>query len=463
MSVTPERGSFRDPSGFVFTRNGVLLRQVNASFSTQFAAFVESGLCAELIEAGLLLPHETLDLSHAATGQAAAVLQPRRIDFISYPYEWCFAQLKDAALLTLELQRRALERGFVLRDASAYNVQFQDGRAVFIDTLSFEPWTEGEPWTAYRQFCEHFLAPLALMSRVDIRCARMLRTHLDGIPLDLAARMLPLGTRVSPTLLLHVHAHARAIRRHAHTVVSDGRSRRMKRESLLAFNQSLVSAVQSLTWRPQGTTWAGYTGDNNYSGQARDAKRHTVGTWLRLLRPRVTWDLGANTGEYSFLARETSDRVIAFDADPGAVELMYAAVRKNGTTGVLPLLMDLTNSSPAQGWNHEERMSLAERGPADLVMPLALVHHLAIANNTPLPRVADLLARVGRHAIVEFVPKSDSQVQRLLANRRMCFRSTHKMVSRARSARGSRYVTGVTWTTRSGCCICWSAEGSFPS
>ncbi|CAN5692985.1 nodulation protein NoeA [soil metagenome] len=415
--------SYRDPSGFVYTRDGTLYRQVNRVFQDQFKAFLDSGLYAELEERRLLVPHREAPLELAATPDAMAVLEPERVPFVSYPYEWSFGQLRDAALLTLELQERALARGFTLRDASAYNVQFVAGRPLFIDTLSFERREEGAPWAGYRQFCEHFLVPLALMSRVDVRTASLLRAHLEGIPLDLGSRLLPRRTWLRPGLLFHVHLHAMAQRRYAdrgvpaesHKPVAARRG--VSATAAAGLVGSLRSAVASLDWTPSGTEWADYTQDNNYTPSAAGSKREAVLGFLRGLGARTAWDLGANTGEYSRAAREVVPNVVAFDLDPAAVERNYRRVRAEGETGILPLLLDLTNPSPALGWAHRERLSLEERGPADVLLALAVVHHLAIGHNLPLERVASFLARLGRHLIVEFVPKSDSQVRRLLRDR----------------------------------------------
>lgn len=415
--------SYRDPSGFVYTRDGTLYRQVNRVFQERFQAFLDSGLYAELEERGLLVPHRQASLGLAATPDAVAVLEPDLVDFVSYPYEWSFGQLRDAALLTLELQERALARGFTLRDASAYNVQFVAGRPLFIDTLSFEPREEGAPWDGYRQFCEHFLVPLALMSRVDVRTGTLLRAHLEGIPLDLGSRMLPRRTWLRPGLLFHVHLHAMAQRRYADSGAPAESSRPasprrgVSATAATGLVRSLRSAVESLDWTPAGTEWADYTEDNNYSASAAGSKREAVLDLLRGLGARTAWDLGANTGEYSRAARELVPAVVAFDLDPAAVERNYRRVRAQGESGILPLLLDLTNPSPALGWAHRERLSLEERGPADVLLALAVVHHLAIGHNLPLERVASFLARLGRNLIVEFVPKSDSQVQRLLRER----------------------------------------------
>ena len=414
----PLDSSFRDPSGFMFTRAGVLYRQVNRIFANEFEAVTGTGLYDELSRQGLLIPHQPVALSLAATDEAAAVLRPDRVGFISYPYEWCFGQLRDAALLTLDIQERALVRGITLRDASAYNIQFHAGRPIFIDTLSFEPRKEGAPWAAYRQFCEHFVVPLALMSRVDVRLGSLLRSHLEGVPLDLGTRLLGARSWRRLGLLFHVRLHAMAQRRYRDAAAPTAKaSRALSVQSLIGLVQSLRGLITGLTWQPRGTEWADYTTDNNYTAQATASKRELVTAMLRGRGVRTVWDLGANTGEYSRAARAEAEQVIAFDVDPAAVERNYRRVRAENESRVLPLLMDLTNPSPALGWAHRERLSLEQRGPADALLALALVHHLAIGHNLPLERIAETFARLGRHLIIEFVPKEDSQVQRMLRSR----------------------------------------------
>lgn len=405
--------SFRDPSGFVFRREGILYRQVNAVYADDLERLFSSGLQDELAGEGLAVPVERADLSLAPLPGAVAVLRPEALSTISYPYEWSFSQLKDAALATLEIARRALGKGMVLKDASAYNVQFRNGAPVFIDTLSFETYQEGEPWIAYRQFCGHFLAPLALMALVDIRLGGLLRVHLDGIPLDLASHLLPGTTRLKPGLLAHIHIHGKATNEKATETVKKAN---ISKTALLALLDSLKGTVEGLRWEPKGTQWADYYAETNYTDAAMTEKRRLVGSMLDGLSG-ICWDLGANTGEFSRIAAERGFDTVAWDVDPGAVERAY--VQK--IPGVLPLLQDLTNPSPDLGWAHAERDSLEARGPADALLALALIHHLAIGNNVPLADVAAYFARLGKTAIVEFVPKEDSQVRRLLASRRDIF------------------------------------------
>lgn len=413
--MTPYRlsASFRDPSGFVFRRDGTLYRQVNEPYAADLAVLMDGGLHDELVADGLLIASERVSLDLAPEPGAVAVFRPEPVPLVSYPYEWCFGQLKDAALLTLEIARRALARGLVLKDASAYNVQFLRGRPVFIDSLSFEAYREGEPWVAYRQFCGHFLAPLALMAHVDVRLGLLLREHIDGVPLDLAARLLPGSTRLRPGLLMHLHIHGKATRQAATESV---RQARISKTALLALLDSLRGAVEGLRWEPTGTQWADYYEATNYSEAAMADKKRLVGEYLRGVGG-TCWDLGANTGEFSRLAAAQGFETIAWDMDPAAVERAY----RSRAPGVLPLLQDFTNPSPGLGWAGVERDSLAARGPADVVLALALVHHLAIGANVPLPKVADYFAQLGQRAIVEFVPKEDSQVRRLLASRRDVF------------------------------------------
>ena len=434
----PIPGSFRDPSGFVFERGGTLYRQVNRSFADRYDRVVGSGLyevlrrqgllegtwCAQ----GLLIPHREAEVEAAVPDLAHRVLAPERVRFVAYPYEWPFGLLRGAAMATLRSQRIALDHGMTLRDASAYNVQLHEGRPVLIDSLSFEPWEEGRPWVAYAQFCQHFLAPLALMARCDVRLGGLLRVHLDGVPLDLAASLLPRRARLKPSLWLHLVAHARAQQRHAEVAGPPGpsasppRSRRFDLRAFRGLVDSLERAVEGLRWDPPRSVWSGYYGDcHTYSEEARAAKDRSVGSFLDEARPGTVWDLGANTGRFSRLAAGRGALTVSMDSNHGVVEASYRQVRRDGETGLVPLVIDVANPSPALGWAHEERTSLADRGPADLVMALALIHHLAIGNNVPLDRLAEFLGRLGEALIVEFVPKEDPQVRSMLATREDVF------------------------------------------
>jgi hypothetical protein len=418
--------SFRDPAGFLFRDGGTLLRQVNPEYADDYDLLMGSGLYDALTAEGMLVRHREVapPVSGFGYGPAHRVLQPELVPFVSYPWEWCFGEMRDAALLTLRIQDLALDHGMTLKDASAFNVQISGGAPVLIDTLSFERYRPGEPWIAYRQFCQHFLAPLLLMSAVDVRLAGLWRAHLDGIPLDLASKLLPRASWLKPGVMLHVHMHARSLARHADTSLQAGtRAPTVSLTALRGLVDSLRSTITGLRWHPGGTEWADYVETRRYSAESVTAKAALVREYLALVDPApgMVWDLGANTGEFSRMAAESGARVVAFDVDPAAVERNWQAARAEGTSSILPLVLDLTNPSPGLGWAGEERSSWMQRGPADVVMALALVHHLAIGNNVPLESVAQLLADAAPRLLIEFVPKDDEQVQRLLRSRRDVF------------------------------------------
>jgi hypothetical protein len=414
--------SFRDPNGFIFKRDGVLYRQVNQSYSAEYSLLMDSGLYARLIKAGLLVSHEEVNVTPAESAQAFKVIQPEYVPFISYPYEWSFGLLKEAALATLSIQKRALKAGMTLKDASAYNIQFIRGKAALIDSLSFDIYHEGEPWVAYRQFCQHFLAPLALMSHTDVRLNQLLRVYIDGVPLDLASRLLPFASRFDFGLLTHLHLHARLQAGSANpTKPQKSVSGTMTKQAMQGLIENLEATVKKLNWKPAGTEWGNYYDITNYSDKAFQHKQTLVSNWISRVEPKLVWDLGANDGTFSRLASDKDILAISFDIDPAAVEQNYQKVKAKSEKSIVPLLLDLTNPSPAIGWHNRERESFIERAPAGLVLALALIHHLAISNNVPLPQLADFFADAGKWLVIEFVPKSDSQVQKLLTSRKDIF------------------------------------------
>ncbi|MHB9130717.1 MAG: class I SAM-dependent methyltransferase [Armatimonadota bacterium] len=422
MSSRTNPASFRDPDGCVFHRDGEIYRQVNHSYQSDYDLLMSSGLYAALTEKGLLIPHEEVGLEFAQTADAYRVLKPALVPFISYPYEWSFSQLKDAALLTLRLQKLAMKFGMSLKDCSAYNVQYVNGKPVFIDTLSFEQYPDGRPWVAYRQFCEHFLAPLALMSHCDIRLGQLLRDYIDGIPLHLASKLLPFRTHLTFSLQVHIHTHASFQKRYeGQATATEQAGRGVSRQSVENIVADLKSAVQRLQWAAGGTEWANYYNETNYTPAAFTEKTALVIRFIERVEPRMVWDLGGNVGVFSRLASDRGIRTISFDIDPAAVELNYQESRQKGETHILPLQLDLTNPSPGIGWANAERMSLQARGPVDLALALALIHHLAISHNLPLGMIAQYFASLCDALVIEFVPKSDSQVQRLLATREDIF------------------------------------------
>ena len=416
-------GSFRDPSGFTFVADGTVYRQVNESYRSNFDEMIGGGLYQELVDRRLLIPHtETNELQPIAEN-AYKILRPEQIPFISYPYEWSFSQLKDAALTTLEILKRSLAHGMILKDASAFNIQFHDGRPLLIDTLSFEAYEDGRAWVAYRQFCQHFLAPLVLMSHKDIRLSQLLRVHIDGVPLDLASSLLPKRSWLNSGIAIHLQLHARAQRRYAGKTPTDAvaNQKRLDSRALANVADSLRSTVKGLKWDHGQTSWADYYAGDSYEEAGLEQKRAIVSEFLDVVNPGCVWDLGANTGVFSRIAADRGAFTVAIDNDPGVVEANYLQTKHGKEQNLHPLLIDLANPSAAMGWANEERDSLADRCKADCVLALALIHHIAISNNVPLKNTAEFFASLAEWLVIEFVPKSDKKAQQLLSSREDIF------------------------------------------
>ncbi|MEX1995745.1 MAG: hypothetical protein WD887_03130 [Candidatus Saccharimonadales bacterium] len=419
----PHYGSFRDPAGFVFEQDSVLYRQVNKAGQADYDSFMQSGLYEQLVGEGLIVRHEEVadTAGFKPDGRRYKIIRPERVPFISYPYEWSFSQLKDAALLTLRLQKLALAQGMILKDASAFNVQFVGIKPIFIDTLSFKTYEAGRPWEAYKQFCEHFVTTLTLASYGTPDSIKTLRVFLDGIPLSVAAAWLPKRAKRRWGTLSHIYLHAASQRRYDNNAAkSAAKPRRVSAMALNGLLSSLENTVQKLDTPKKDTEWGDYYNDTNYTDSAFKAKKKIVAQLLADIKPlpKTVWDLGANDGTFSELSAAAGAYTVAFDIDPNAVNRNYLNSRGvEIDTRLLPLSQDLANPSPSLGWAHTERLSLQSRGPADAAIALALVHHLAIGNTLPFGSIADFFAKISKYLIVEFVPREDSKVQLLLRRR----------------------------------------------
>jgi len=422
--VSFDSGSFKDPHGGVFFQGARVFRYFTPEGAASFQALAASGLLEKLAQRGAIVgarevpPEEAAVLLRAVPGTALVVEHPR-LPFISYCYEWPFEMLKAAALLHLEVLATALERGYILKDATPYNVQFLGPRPVFVDVASFEPYPDGQPWNAYSQFCRLFLNPLLLQALTGVRFQGWLRGSLDGIAPAQLSRLLPWRHKLRPSVFLHVVLQAWLDRRAASTDAADQSllHRKVSRKSVLRLVEGVRRAVEGLRPGPSASPWARYDDENTYSQEARACKEAFVERTLAARRPEVVWDLGCNTGRYSFIAARHAKHVVAMDSDPDAVDVLYRHARDT-TANVLPLVMDLLDPSPDRGWAQAERPGLSQRGPADMALCLALVHHLAIAGNVPLRRVVAWLAQAARSGIIEFVPKEDPGARALLRWRR---------------------------------------------
>lgn len=420
--------SFRDPCGRIFVRNGQLERRIMYLYKEHYDHLIDSGLYERLVRDLQLIPHSEKAVEKDINGpQVYKIVEPHLVPFISFPYEWCFSQLKDAAMLTLEIQEVSLSYGMSLKDASAYNIQFLNGKPILIDTLSFEKVGVSFSWVAaYRQFLRHFLAPLYLESYKDVRLNQLSRIYTDGVPLDLTSRLLPKFSYFNRGAFYHIHLSALLQRVLAGSKIDLRKSIQDKVE-LLDLVRKLRKIVKSLEWSPKNTEWADYYDQTNYSKEALSLKEKLVLNYLGRLKPGRMIDFGANTGRFSQLAGNSGFQVLALDIDPAAVEKNYLYCKKQNQTKVLPLVIDLTNPSASSGWMNRERASFLERAShSSTAMALALIHHLAISNNLPLREIAYFFQFLCCDLIIEFIPKEDSQVERLLARRVDIFPDYHQ-------------------------------------
>lgn len=402
-----EKSSFRDLSGFVFRRNNILYRQINECYKKNYEQLMTSGLYETLIKENLLVFHDEVNFDDI---NAYKIIKPQLIDFVSYPYEWSFSMLKDASLTTLNIQEKALQYGMSLKDASVYNIQFtKDCKPIFIDTLSFEIFEETS-WKAYGQFCRHFLAPLLLMTFVDMRFQNLLKSYIDGIPLDFVAKILPLKCKFNPSIFMNIYFHSKSINKFKTLGDKTISNFKMLKSQQLAIIQDLKGLITSLKFPVKISEWGNYYEVTNYSQEAFLSKQKIINEFLDIVHPKTMWDFGANDGTFSKLASKKNIFTTAFDIDYVAVENNYLKIKNNNENNILPLVLDLTNPSPAIGWANSERKTIFERSSVDLVLMLALVHHLYFSNNLSFNKIAEFVFSFSEYLIIEFIPKEDSQI-----------------------------------------------------
>ena len=421
-------GSFRDPGGRVYRSGTRIFRTVMPSAAEDFEAVEASGLLARLVERGLLLGYEHVapSLVGEAAHGARYVLEHPRLPFVSYPYEWPFAALKSAALLHLDLMLEALQSGAMLVDATAYNVQFRGAEPVFIDTLSFRRYVPGSYWIGHRQFCEQFLNPLLLRACFGIDQTTWYRGAMEGVSGQDLDRLLPWWRKLSPGVLMHVTLPARLqgrpnARESATTVY---RKQSLPPSALAHMLRGLRRWIARLEPARSGATaFANYANDNTYDESDREVKSRFVAEFVAAARPRMLLDLGCNTGYFAEVALAAGAQgVIGVDGDKDAVEQAYVRAR-SANRPILPLVMNLGDPSPERGWAQRERAGLWQRcqESCDAVLALALVHHLAIAGNVPLAQAVEWIVSLAPTGVIEFVPRADPMVARLLALREDIF------------------------------------------
>ena len=415
-----EPGSFRDPESRVFYSGDEVFRALSPDGLSDFEALEASGL----LDGDRVVPTERADGAAVAEGllvhKPAAVLRHERIPFVSYPYEWTFSMLKDAALLQLDLLLDALGHDMVLKDSTPYNVQFKGGRPTFVDVGSFERLRDGEPWVGYRQFCMLYLYPLLLQSAKGVPFQPWLRGSIDGITPAQMRNLLSFRDRFRRGMFTNVFLHARLEARYADRPdqVKQEVKRVFKKELFVANVRKMRKLVERLSWDPPEGVWTAYGERNSYTDDDARRKDEFVRQVATAQPWNLVWDIGANNGRYSRIAAEGAKTVVAVDADQGPVELLYRDLRQEGNEQILTLTMNLADPSPGLGWRGLERKAMPERGTPDLVLALALIHHVAISANVPVKEFIDWLASLGSALVIEFPTREDPMVKQLLAPKR---------------------------------------------
>lgn len=410
--VIPHPSSYRDPSGFIFSHNSKIYRQVNLVYKENFDHLIASGLYDHLTGQSLLIPHQQILTNFTGEREWYTTLEPAPLPFISYPFEWSFSMLKDAALLTLLLMEKSMEYGMILKDANPYNVQILNGRMIFIDTLSFEKYDETKPWVAYRQFCENFLAPLALMHYGGVPLTKLFLAYPEGIPLDLASSMLPFIARWNIHIQLHIYLNNRVSKENK----KEKSSKPFSKKKLVHILASLRSAVESFHLNYKGSWWNYYT-EAEQRADYLFFKKEIIQNWLKRGNYRTAFDAGANDGTFSELLAAQNIMVISADTEHYAIDKLYNSVKEKAQT-IYPLIVDLANPSPATGINNLERYSLVQRLSVDLVIALAVIHHLCVGKNIPFHKTAQFFKGLGKTLIIEFVPREDEKVTLMLEEKK---------------------------------------------
>ena len=431
--LSADGGSFKDPSGRVYSvLDEVGGRRVLRGLTGESAATIEVLLSEpffqRMVEDGdvvgtAFLPYKDPVASRITEMGWAAVVEHEAIDFVAWPYEWPFSMLKDAALLQLRLLDAGSRSGWMLKDATPYNIQWMGARPVFVDVPSFVPWEDGEYWQGYRQFCSMFLTPLLLTAHLGIPFHPLLRSRMEGIPPEEAVRYFYGLRRFKRGVLSHVWFPAKAEKRVRNRggAGQSSRSRRRQRQPrimLLALLDSLTRLVEGLSYGSERSDWSQYSQTHSYEERELEDKKNFVERHTSARRPRLLWDLGANTGTFSRIAARYSGLVVAVDGDQDAVDILYRSVRSGGEQNIIPLVMDLANLSPGQGWAGQERAAFDKRRSPDMVLCLALVHHMRVSANIPLPLFIEWLRSLDATVIIEYVGRDDEMFQKLIENKR---------------------------------------------
>ncbi len=416
-------GSFRDPAGGVFFSNGSVFRSMSEEVREEVNKLFDSYFFQKLMGAGDVIQSHLIKNTFDIPGET--IIQHENIPFISYPFEWSFSMLKDAALSTLNLLKTCIQNGFILKDGTAWNLTYYQGKMVFFDILSIESYQEGQAWNGYQQFCQEFLYPLLLKAHKNLNFNDYFKGSLCGIDIKLMDKIFHLRDIFKPGVFKHVYLNARLTSNKKINASTINKKYKLSQFALLALVEDLLSIVQKLDYRSNHSVWIDYASNNTYTAQDENEKVDFVKAFLSTLPNHSNIvDLGCNTGKYSFIASQDHE-VVACDLDTDCIDDIYKKMSKEQNKSITPLVLNLMNPSANAGWGLTERKSIFERIKADGFLSLALIHHLCIANNIPIEHYIKFLHQTAPAGVLEWVEKEDPMVKFLLRNRKDIFSNYH--------------------------------------
>tara|TARA_R110000850_G_scaffold16697_1_gene51689 strand:- start:29911 stop:31302 length:1392 start_codon:yes stop_codon:yes gene_type:complete len=407
--------SFRDPSGYIIQEADEIKRVINPIYFPQYNKLTSSGFFDKVIKAGLLIPHQEIENT-----DEKIIIRPEVIPFITHPYEWSFEMYKHAALHTLKLHRFALANGFILKDASAYNITFHKGKPIFIDTLSFDFYEDDTPWRAFKQFITHFFGPLLLAKYHGVDMLKMMQTHIDGIPVKTIASLLPYRTKFNSILYTNIHLLAKLEDRYSEDYKAESKIAKLSKKAQNNIIESLYDYIKKLKVNEK-TEWGDYYNKTNYNDVSFQQKASLIKEWTNALKAKTVIDVGGNDGTIGREIIDTADLILVSDIDANAVDFNYHQIQKNKESNILPFVCDVLQPAPAIGFSNTERSSLIQRlqeFQPDVTMALALIHHITLSGNVPFLKSAEFFARFSENLILEFPTREDSWVQSLLIRKR---------------------------------------------
>ncbi len=411
MNSGQHSSSFRDPSGFIFLDNGVIKRQINPIYFEVYNKLKSECFFENASQHGLLVSHKELSVT-----EESIIIQPEQIPFITYPYEWSFNQYKEAALLTLKLQKFALSKGFSLKDATAFNVVFNRGKAIFIDTLSLDIYKENSPWRAYKQFITHFLGPLLLAKYHGAQSIKLMSNFIDGIPVGLLSSMLPAKSKLNPFLYANIHLLAKFETKHSEDYKGELKTKNLSKKGQLNIIDSLFNYIKKIQLN-EASEWGDYYNKTNYTNTAFHEKAGIINSWIDELNIKKIIDIGGNDGTFVRKINAPLEHALVCDIDNNAVDFNFKQIKQNKETTILPFVLDVLNPSAGIGFNNKERLSFIGRMKnfaPDVSMALAVIHHMTLSGNITFDMSAEFFASFSKCLIIEFPKRNDSWVQRLL-------------------------------------------------